>query len=1034
MALASRGKEVALVALIALAGMGCAAELVPERDVSVAIPEIAESFAIEQPAVRFVDVTAAAGLDFVHTSGSAEQRYILEAMGSGSAFFDFDADGWLDFFAVNGTRLQDPSATGDRLWRNVAGDTGERVFADVTQAAGFARVDWGMGAAVADYDNDGDLDLYVTYWGPNVLYRNEGDGTFVMAESGVEDRRWGTSAAFGDVDADGWQDLYAVNYVAFDLNDPPSNGELCSGWKGLTVFCGPHGLEGQADVLYRNEGIAQANGRHAGFVDMSAATGIDRWAYLGLGVLFTDYDQDGDQDLYIANDSTPNQLYRNDGDWRLQEIGAVAGVAYSEEGRVQAGMGLDVGDYDNDGDADLFVTNFSDDSNTLYQNQGDGSFADATHMAGLGGMVRPFLGWSTALADFDLDGWLDLFVANGHLYPQLEAHPLGLSYKQRNLLYWNRVGVFAPATTLGLEAEQVSRGTVFGDYDNDGDLDLVVNNLNDRPSLLRNDGGNRNNWLGLDLVAAEGRGAVGAQIKLVMGERQLLRSAKRGYGYLSSSDGRVLFGLGDSTIVDKVEVRWPSGRVEVVKRPQIGRYLIMREGLGAEVAHYNNSAPTPGLVVAAARQAPLPAPVAMTALREDWTAEIYHQRATALYNQGRYREVLALLRPALVRYPHETRLHYTAGIALYSGLGQYEEAAELLQAVVARDSAVVEVVRLLGVVYLHLNRPEQAVQALQRASMLAPDHWQTHYRLGLAHNRLGASEQAIAAFERALVLAPDEPMPYLHLAQTYQRLGQGSSADEALRHFAALQPRKEEIDRYRQAIRSNPGDPGAHAKLGLALAQDGRLQEAQTALERSLVLEPAAAAVRTNLANMLLRQGALEAAMEHYRQVLAEDGGLAAAHYGLGMAHHARGEPDSALAALARALALRPNFPKAHINMGVLLEQQQRPSEALEHFQRAVELVPEDVEANNNLVVALARAGRVDAARQALDRALARRVNLPLARKNLVRMLLALAQNLAAQGQLTEAIARQQQAVELTPAKLQQPLLQQLEIYQSSKR
>ena len=1022
-------KRVVSLALLALGGLGCAEEPVPEgarADIAVGRPELV---AAVEPAMRFVDVTQAAGLDFVHISGGPEQRYILEAMGSGSAFFDFDADGWLDFFAISGTRLRDAPESGNRLWRNLPSATGQRVFTEVTEEAGLRRVGWGMGAAVADYDNDGDLDLYVTHWGPNALYRNESDGTFSPVVTGVEDRRWGASAAFGDVDADGWQDLYVANYVAFDLDDPPSGGELCSGWKGLTVFCGPHGLDGQADVLYRNAGAARANGQHGGFIDMSAATGIDRTAYLGLGVLFTDYDQDGDADLYIANDSTPNQLYRNDGDWHLSEVGAFAGVAYSEEGRVQAGMGVDAGDYDNDGDEDIFVTNFSDDVNTLYRNQGHGSFADATHTAGLGGAARPLLGWSTALADFNLDGWLDIFVANGHLYPQLETHPLGLSYRQRNQLYWNRAGVFAPAAIAGLEAERVSRGAAFGDYDNDGDLDIVVNNLNDRPSLLRNDGGNRNHWLGLDLVGAQGRDAMGAVVRLWVGDRELRRRAKRGYGYLSSSDGRVLFGLGDATTVEKIEVRWPSGRIEVVERPQVGRYLLMREGSGAVVADYNNpvsvvpSVPEPVLQNPAER---IPA----VEPKPGWTPSMYYERASALYAQGRYRETLALLRPVLARYPRETQLHYIAGVVLYSGLGRYAEAVEVLERAVVQDASGIEVMQLLGVIYLQLNEPDKAVTVLESVRVLVPEDWQTLFRLGLAHNRLGADTAAIAAFERARELAPDEPMPHLHLARMHKRLGREMAAQQALQRFEILQPLQQQIDHYRQAVEANPQRSASHAKLGLALAEAGRLAAAEQAFSRSLALDPVAE-TRTNLANVLLRQGEVEAALGHFAQALVDDPNLAEARYGLGMAYYAKGEAVQALRALEDALEFRPNFAKAHINIGVILAEQHRPQEALHHFRRAVDLDPDDARAGNNFVTGLARAGRIDEARQAFARAAARQVALPLARKILVMALLQVAQVQAGEGALSVASLRQRQAIELTPPQLRKPLVEQLKIYEA---
>ncbi|MEE3257726.1 MAG: FG-GAP-like repeat-containing protein [Candidatus Latescibacterota bacterium] len=1027
----------ALVWVVGLWGLGCWSEpdsdrgsIDPLRSTGElgAEPALSEWFESGK-SVRFADVTQAAGLDFVHVSGSREQRYILQAMGSGSAFFDFDADGWLDFFAVNGTRLEDAPETGNRLWRNVSAALEGRAFADATQDAGLGQVGWGMGAAVADYDNDGDLDLYVTYWGPNVLYRNEGNGVFTAVEAGTEDRRWGTSAAFGDVDMDGWLDLYVANYVVFDLDDPPGDGELCSGWKGLSVFCGPHGLDGEADVLFRNQGDGS-------FADMSVATEIDQQVYLGLGVLFTDFDGDGDQDLYIANDSTPNLLYRNDGDWQLREVGAFAGVAYSEEGRAQAGMGLDSGDYDNDGDPDLLVTNFSDDVNTLYKNLGGGIFADATHAAGLGGAVRPFLGWSTALADFDLDGWLDLFVANGHLYPQLESHPLGLSYRQRNLLYWNQKGRFELASGVGLDAEQVSRGTAFGDYDNDGDLDLVVNNLNDRPSLLRNDGGNRNNWLGLDLIGAEGRPIEGTSVRLWVGGQQRVQQAKRGYGYLSASDGRVLFGLGGIKEVQKVEVRWPSGRVQVVERPLTRRYLILHEGEEAEMAHYNNLVQVVGPALASgaatlAERVDAPS-VDEVAFDPDWTAEMYYERATALYGQSRYFESLALLQPAIRHNPDENRLYYAAGVVLYSGLGRYQEAIEVLERAMAQDSSLVEVARLLGVVYLHSDQPARSIVMLERARTMLPGHWETHYRIGLAHNRLGARQAAISAFERARTLAPGEPMPSLHLARTYEFLGQGQAAREALHHFEKQQPLKHEIDRYRQAIRAKPGHPVSYAKLGLALAQTGRLEEAQRELERSLELAPDDAETWTNLANILLRRGATEEAMAAYRRALKQDGELAEAHYGLGMSHYAQGETTEALNALGRALELRPDFLKAHINMGVVLEDLDRLEEALLHFRRAVVLAPNDARTGNNLVVALARVGQVDQAKEVLERAAERRVDLPFARKTLVRTLVAIAQTHADQGQLSEAIARQRQAIELTPSRLQAELLEQLRLYESS--
>jgi len=1027
------GRITSLAALFCWGAVGCSSDSpVPADPLLSPQAEIAASrgqtqAVLEQrtePAVRFTDVAEEAGIDFVHLSGGPEQRYILEAMGSGSAFFDFDSDGWLDFFAVNATRLEGEPGTGNRLWRNVPGEGG-RKFLDLTATAGLGQVGWGMGCAVADYDNDGDLDLYLTNWGANALYRNGGNGTFAPVRAGVDNDRWGASAAFGDLDADGWLDLYVTNYVEFDLDAPPGDGQLCSGWKGLTVFCGPYGLDGDADLLYRNEG-----GR--GFADMSSATGIDQWDYLGLGVIFTDYDRDGDQDIYIANDSTPNQLYRNDGDWQLAEVGAFAGVAYSEEGRVQAGMGLDVGDYDNDGDEDLVVTNFSDDVNTLYQNRGDGSFADATHTIGLGGEVRPYLGWSAALADFDLDGWLDLFVANGHLYPQLEVHPLGLSYRQRNLLYWNYGGIFSLASPEILNVEQVSRGAAFGDYDNDGDLDIAVNNLNDRPNLLRNDGGNYNNWLGIELRAEDRRPVEGAMVRLWTEERELVRQAKRSYGYLSASDGRVLFGLG-GLAAEKIEIHWPSGQTQIVEDLPERRYLVVREGAGTALAEYSTPASANAMASVAPRESPV-ASIVEIPLKPSWTADTYYEKATALYEQGRYRESLALLRPALEYYPGATRLHYTAGVALYSGLGRYDEAIEVLERAMAQDSVVVEAVELLGIAYLQLNQRDKAIAMLERARIQAPGRWQTHYRLGLAHERLGTDSAAVAAFRRALELAPDEPMPYLHLARIHERAGQQQAAVEALRRFEALEPLKQEVDRYRQAIRANPSHPAAYAELGMVFSRTGRLVEAQEHLERALELDPNVAATRTNLGNILLRRGAAGPAAEHFRRALNLESELAEAHYGLGMAHYALKEFPQALTSLERALAARPNFTKALINLGVILQEQGRPGQALTHFRRAVDLAPDDTRAGNNLVAVLLRVGEIDEARQVFEQAAARQVHLPHARKALVQALAGMAQAYAEQDHFAAAAERQRQAIALTPQKLRERLVRQLAIYESNMR
>ena len=526
---------------------------------------------------RFADASAGSGLEFVNVSGSRAQDYVLESMSAAAAFADYDGDGFLDLFIVNGTRLTGPTeGAGNRLFHNEP-DPGEgsgstRNFREVE--AGLGPSGWGMGCAAGDYDNDGDVDFHVTYWGPNRLYRNDGgDFTEVAPSAGVADWRWGSSASFADLDADGFLDLYVTNYLEFDLERPPGGGGKCL-YKGLYVFCGPAYAPRQRDRLYRNQGGGT-------FADVSAAAGLDAHRLPGLGVVFGDFDGDADQDIYVANDGEPNMLFRNDGGWRFAEIAKTAGAAYSLDGMAQASMGVHAGDFDNDGDLDLFTTNFSDEYNTLYRNDGGGDFEDATVEAGLGETALPFLGWGTGFVDFDNDGWLDLFVANGHLHPELDRSFLGLFYAQRNLLYHNRGGRFVEVGggSGGVwNIEKVSRAAAAGDYDNDGDADLFVMNLNDTPTLLRNDSGGGNGWLGLQLTGTESnRDAIGARVKVRGGGMEQVREVQRGYSFQAQNDPRLLFGLGRGRRVEEVEIQWPSGRRQLIPDPPPGRYLKVRE-------------------------------------------------------------------------------------------------------------------------------------------------------------------------------------------------------------------------------------------------------------------------------------------------------------------------------------------------------------------------------------------------------------------------------------------------------------------------
>ncbi len=534
------------------------------------------------PRVNYVDIAPEAGLNVLIIAGNDKRKkYIIETTGSGVALFDFDNDGWLDVFLVNGTRLEgvpEGQAPTNRLYRN----NGKGAFTDVTEKAGLARGGWGQGVCAGDYDNDGNVDLFVTYWGHNVLYHNNGDGTFrdVTQQAGLfhQEERWGTGCAFLDYDRDGKLDLFVANYVDFDIKNTPVPGSTrhCQ-WKGLPVMCGPRGLKGSKSALYHNNG-------NGAFSDVSDQAGVSKPAgYYGLGVVTADFDNDGFTDVYVACDSTPSMLFHNNGDGTFTDIAVRAGAAYNEDGHEQAGMGVDTADFDGDGWLDLVKTNFADDTSTLYRNNGDGTFTDVTFPAGLG-VNKQFLGWGVAFLDMDHDTWPDLFIANGHVYPEVDGQGLDSTFRQRKVVYWNqRNGTFRDISLAGgpaVQAPKSSRGLAVGDVDNDGSLEILVNNMEDRPQLLKNTG-ERKNWLLVKTVGTKSnRDGLGARVTVVTGTRRQFHDVRSGGTYASQGDFRAHFGLGDAAKADTLAVRWPSGLVETFQNVPANRLVVVKEGAG----------------------------------------------------------------------------------------------------------------------------------------------------------------------------------------------------------------------------------------------------------------------------------------------------------------------------------------------------------------------------------------------------------------------------------------------------------------------
>jgi len=533
-------------------------------------------------------------LDAPQIGGGATVDYIIESLGCGAAWLDYDLDGDPDLYLAQGATRATPDGPPDRLLRNDGDPDGRGVpsFVDVTSIAGLGDTGWTFGVAVADYDGDGDPDLYLLNWGPNRLYRNDGDGTFteIGAAAGVADPSLGVSGAWADADRDGDLDLYVANYVAFDFARYPGRGQRGAGgappctWRGLEVFCGPRNLVAAAGVYYRNDGDADGDGIPT-FRDATHEAGLvpdePRFA---LGVRFFDADDDGDDDLYVTNDSLQNVFFVNQGNGTFREGAILAGLAYNDQGHEQASMGIAVGDYNDDLRLDVAVSNFSHDHDTLYRNDGNGLFTDVSFPAGIGTASWFSLGWGMAFVDVDHDGFEDLFCAYGHVYPQVDERDVGTTYRQRNGLYRNRgdgtfdeVGARAGS---GLAIVKSSRAVVPVDLEGDGDLDLLVTNLNDAPDLLRNDGA-RGAWLAVALLGrGRNRDGIGARVTIEAGGKLQVREIRREVGYGGSTLPIAHFGLGAATIVERVEVRWPSGGRSRLDRVAPNQRLLVEERAG----------------------------------------------------------------------------------------------------------------------------------------------------------------------------------------------------------------------------------------------------------------------------------------------------------------------------------------------------------------------------------------------------------------------------------------------------------------------
>ena len=538
--------------------------------------------------VSFIDVARESGLNAKTIfGGERKNKYLLETTGCGVAFYDYDNDGWLDIFFVNDSRLEG-FPPGEEPTSHLFKNNRDGTFTDVTVKAGLVHHGWGQGVCIGDYDNDGWDDLFVSYFGKNVLYHNNGDGTFIdvtdKAGVGGNGKRWNTGCAFVDYDRDGKLDLFVANYIDMDLATAPVPESGPCLYKGVMVACGPPGLKGGKNILFHNNGDGT-------FRDVSESSGIlSSSGTFGLGVLTADFDNDGWPDIYVADDSSTSALYQNKKNGKFADIAVEAGCALSPDGKPQAGMGVSAADYDLDGNLDIVKTNFAGDTPSLYHNLGGANFEDTTFSAGLGAHTQ-YLGWGCGFLDFDNDGWADILICNGHVYPEVEQLKTEAGYAQRKLLYRNlRNGKFEDVSEIagpGISTPSAARGCAFGDFDNDGDIDAVVNTVNGLPQLLRCDSRSGNNWIKIKAMGTKSnRTGIGARVTCVTtiaGENKPHRQideVRSGGGYLSQSDLRVHFGLGRAEKVDLLEIRWPSGQVDTMKEVEANQLVFVSEGRG----------------------------------------------------------------------------------------------------------------------------------------------------------------------------------------------------------------------------------------------------------------------------------------------------------------------------------------------------------------------------------------------------------------------------------------------------------------------
>ncbi len=921
---------------------------------------------------RYVEAQEAANLHFQFLNSPTPSKYLIETMGGGVALFDYDGDGWLDVFFVNGASLanpqpedQAPDKSKPEYWNRLFRNNRDGTFTDVTEKAGVKGRGYGMGVAAGDYDNDGFSDLFVTNYGACILYHNNGDGTFsdVTARSGLQTDDWNMSAGFLDYDNDGYLDLFVSRYLHWNFK---IGGMVCGpNIPGGRAYCHPNEFKAISNYLFRNNGDGT-------FTDVSEISGIKANAGYALGTSFGDFNNDGWMDIYVANDAFPQFLFRNNGDGTFTEEAAISGVGYTEDGNTFSGMGTDFVDLDNDGFLDILTTALPYEYFSLFHNNGDGTFEYASVTSNLAEISRSYGGWGIHVFDFDNDGENELFIATSHVMDNIEVTQPHLQYLQPPILLKYRKSKFIDISAEAGEPFRkpgVARGAAFGDLDNDGDIDIVISDYQAPAHLLRNEGGNQHHWIELDLQGTKSnRDAIGARVKLTTGNGKILyRAVSTAGSYASSNDRRVAFGIGEETSIREITIRWPSGLIQSVENPMPDQILHIVEAPPGPAAATRESSSAVSSHPGGGESEPWHSSYQHVQLADRTDAESQYQSGLELLREGKILEAAQAFRAAVHSRPDFVDAHYALGVALSRmGKEHFPSAVDQLVEVLRQNPDHVDARVDLSIILAQEGDSSAAAAQLEQAVRLAPENADLYVLLGKAHYESNNFPKAIESFQKALTVKPELGVAHygigLVLAKQHDnpraaqefRMALDQNPQDAYSHLELGKISLEASDladalgHLNEAIRLRPTLAEAHLELGKLYRRENAVDKAEAAFREALRLRPNFADALYSLGLLLRFGGRKEEAEEYFAKIETIQQSRAAigkanALNADGIKHTNEGRLTEALAAFQKALGADPSFFMAAFNQGVVLGRMGRTQEAMAAFRTAIRLRPDFV-------------------------------------------------------------------------------------------